>query len=455
MEYQVEELSPVKKQVTVKVSADEVNAALGATTAFFRKDLKISGFRKGKVPSSIVENRFKKEIYDQASRDLLNVHFNQIFGELNLTPVSGIDVDAKELIKNQNFTYSFSFEFLPEIDLPEYHGLTVTQKKPSIPDGLLDSVIERTRKEQSELVVLKEERKPKDGDVAVIDFQAYEGETPLEEIQAKSFQLPLGEGGALPDFEAIIKDLVPGQTGEGQVTFPEDFINPDFANKTVTMKVTLNVIKERKLPELNDEFASRVGGYKNVDEMRAAYQKNLLTYFENLEKSNVQKKLLDILMEKIEVPLPESLVKNQIEQMVENRKITLESKGKSLESEGGEGALREKFRPTAEELVKSQLILLAIAKKEELSVEDQEVEQHIFRLAIESGQDPKALRDYYESKNLMFALRDKLLADKAMELVYEHADIKIEEPQNSEADAGAVEKDEQVSSNETSKNNQE
>jgi trigger factor len=442
MEYQVEELSPVKKKVNVQVSAEEVNAALEATIAFMKKDLKLSGFRKGKIPSSVVESRFKKDIYEQTARDLLNVHFNEVLNNLGVQPVSELDVDTEQnLQKNAAFHYSFSFEMLPEIELPEYHGLKITQQKIQVPEPVVDKAIHRIQKENSQLEFVNEERTPQDGDVAVIDFATYKDGELLKDFQAKDFELPIGEGQTLKDFEDMVKRLKQGESDQADITLPEDFINSDIAGQTVQMWARVNVIKQRKLPEVDEELAQKVGGYESVAKMREAITQNFYDYFQNMEKSGAQKKMVDQLASMVDVALPETMISNQIQSMLEMKQSRLERQGKSLESEGPIEEIQQKLRPEAEELVKAHLILLAIAKKQELEVTNQEVEQHIYRLAIQSGQDPKQLRDSYEKNNLMFALRDSLLADKAMEYVYNQAEIEEVERDDLENEASSETQD--------------
>ena len=431
MEYQVEDISPVQKRVTVQTSAEEVNAALGAAVAFFKKDLKMDGFRQGKVPASVVESKFRKEISDQATRDLFNVHFSQIFGEIGLEPVAGIHMDEDaRLERDKDLTYSFSFEYIPELDLPEYNGLQTTQKKVTVDDEMVESALERIRRDNSSLELVTEDRKPQDGDVAVIDFTAYKDGEALSNLQAQSFELPLGEGQALDSFEEIVKELSPGETGKGEITFPEDFLNHDLAGSTVTMEVTLNVIKERQLPEADDQLADKLG-FNSIQEIREHIRKAMSERLEKMERSAAQKRLLDQILAKTEVPLPPSMVSSQLDRLVESKRSSLEKQGKSLESEGGEETVRESMRSQAEELVKSHVVLLDIAKREGLSVGNDEVDMHLYRMAINSGQDPQELKKYYEQNNLMFALRDSLLADKAMERIYENAEITEEEPEGS------------------------
>ena len=439
MEYQVEDISPVKKRVTVNTSVEEVNAALGAAVTMFKKDLKMDGFRQGKVPTSVVENKFRNEITDQATRDLFNVHFSQIFGELGVDPVSGIDMEGDaQLQRDQDLTYSFGFEYIPELDLPEYNGLQTSQNKVEITDDMVESALQRILRENSTLELVKEDRKPIDGDVAVIDFTAYQDGEALSDLQAEGFELPLGEGQALESFEEIIKELSPGETGQGDVTFPEDFLNKDLAGSTVTMQVTLNVVKERKLPEIDDELADKLG-FNNIDEVREHIRKAFAERMDKMEKSAAQKRLLDQILATTEVPVPQSMLDSQVDRLMESKRSNLEKQGKSLDSEGGEEAVRQSLVPEAEEVVKSHVLLLAIAKREELTVSNEEVDLHVYRMAINSGQDPQELKKYYEQNNLMFALRDSLLADKAMEKIYENAVIEEKTPEEGSQEASTEE----------------
>ncbi|MFW6414679.1 MAG: trigger factor [Thermodesulfobacteriota bacterium] len=440
MEYNVEDLSPVKKKVTVKVPAEEVNSSLTATTAFFKKDLKMSGFRKGKVPSSVVENKFKKEISQQAGQDLLNVHFNQIFGEMGVQPLAGVDVDAGTMERDKDYEYSFSFEFLPELDLPEYYGLKAQQKKVDVGEDAVERTIYKIQQENSTLQAVKEDRSPEDGDVAVIDFAAYQNGEKIEGIEASGFELPLGEGQSLEEFESKIKGLTPGASGEQEITLPEDFISSELAGQTVSMSVTLNSIKERVLPEVDEKLAEQVGNFDSAEQMRDKIKENIYNYLYGMEKSKAQNELLEQLKSQVEVTPPESLVQSQLDSLLQNKKERLEKQGKSLEAEGGEDKVREELRQEAEDLVRSHVILLSIANKEGMTVSDQEIQQHIINLASRNNQDPKSLLEYFENNNMMYALRDSLLADKAMEHIYNHAEIEevegdTQEEEEAEAEA--------------------
>ena len=424
MEYKVEELSPVKRKVTVDVSVEEVHAALAATVALYRKGAEIKGFRKGKVPSSVVEAKFRKQIYGEATTDLINYHINEILGELKLSPLSRIDVDAKEMEREENFSYSFSFEIAPSFDLPEYKGLAVEEEDVVVDPQQVEDVIERIRQNMAKTVIIKEERPAANGDIAVIDFQAFQDGAAMEGIAANKFELPLGEGNSLPEFEDIVIGMTPGETKESELTFPADFINDKLAGQTVSMQITLHAIKVRDLPEVNDEFAELAGGYTSVQDLKDAIEKSYVSTRKQLVKGDAQKKLLDGIKAEVSFELPQSIVEEQIDKQIVELQGKLERQGKSLDSLGRTPAeLREENRAQAEDVVKSSLVLLAIASAENLTVDPQEVDLVLQKMAASTGQDFHSIKDYYEQHNLMIPLKDRVLADKAMELVYENATV--------------------------------
>ncbi len=440
MEYTVEDVSPVRKKVKIQVPAEEVHAALAATTAMYRKDVDVKGFRKGKVPSSVIEGKFKKQIYNEATTDLINLHINQVLSEMNMSPLSRVDVDAGLLVRDEDFEYSLSFEVAPDFELPEYKGITIEEEEVEVKTEEIEQVINRIRENLAELIIVDEQRPPRDKEVVVIDFVAFDEGKPIEGVKAQNFQMTLGEGGALPEFEELVKELAPGETASKNITLPDDFLNKNLAGREVLMQVTLHSIKEKKLPEVDDELAQKAGGFDSVEKMQEVIKNSYISTRKQLNKSSAQKKALDELKDKVEFELPESLVSGRIEQKISDLKSKMEKQGKDPDSLGkNRGELEEQFRPEAEDLVKSQLFLLAVANDEGLTVSDQEIEAYIHQQAQSSGQDFEQLRKFYHENNLMFALKDSLLADKAMELIYEQAEIKMVPPEKTEEQASADE----------------
>lgn len=423
MEYKVEEISPVERKIQVSVPAEEASAAILATTALYRRDADVKGFRKGKVPTDMIEARFRKQIYDEATTDLINLHINQILDELKLVPMSGLKVDAGQIVKGEDFNYSISFEVAPRLDLPEYKGRKVEQESVVVNEDEVKAVIERIRDSLAEVAEVEEPREAKTGDVVTVSFAALAGGE-FEGLKADNFQLELGKGQALADFEQLVTGLKPGEQRTGTLSFPEDFINEKLAGKSTEVRVHLHSIKEKRLPELNDELAKKAGNFENVDKMREAIVESYTKSRSQLNKSVAQNKLIDQLMEGLEIPLPPSLIEKNVNYMVSERRERLERRGKSLESLGKSmEELKAEFKPDAEKMARTQVFLLAVASAEGLSVDPQEVDAVIRQAAAQSGQDYAQLREYHERTGLIHDIKDRILADKASELIYDSAEV--------------------------------
>ena len=388
VEYTVEDLSPVKKKVAITTDPKEVEAAIMGAVALYKTSVQIDGFRKGKVPASVIEQRFRDRIYEEARQDLVNVHINEVMSKLDVTPVSGINmVDGEPVMeRGKGMNYSIEFEVLPTFDLPPYEGMEVEQEKTIVDDAEVEEVVERIRRDRAKLVPVDGDGPAVDGQVANIDFCAYENGQPLEGIKADGFDLALGEKQALEDFENLVKTIKLGCEAEGDITFPEDFLAKDLAGKTVT-----------------------------------------------INKGSAQKSMLDKLVKMVEFELPPSMVDVQARTLLADMRARMERQGKSLDSLGKtEEELLKEVQPQAEEITRMQVLLLAIAKKEGLDVNEQEVNAQLYQLCMRSGEDFKQVREAYEKSGMIFTLRDRILADKAMDAIYAKAQVKEVEPKAAE-----------------------
>lgn len=428
MEYTLEDISPVKKKVLITVDQKEVEAAIMAAVAVYRTTVQLDGFRKGKVPASVVEKRFHEKIYQEAKQDLVNVHINDVVTELGVTPISSIDFDGKDMTRGEAYVYSISFEVLPPLELPVYEGLEVDQEKAIVKDEEVDEVVGRILRDRSELVPAEGKGPAVDGQVVELDFAAFENGVPLEGISAQNFQLSLGERQSLESFEDLVKTVAYGEEKDGEITFPEDFIAKDLAGKTVSMKVKVHAIKERKLPEMNDALAKSVG-YENVEKLRAGITDSYMKSREGLNKAAAQKTLLDRLLKMVDFELPESMLETHIRTLVAETRSRLERQGKSLESIGKTlDQLMADARPEAENITRVQVFLLTVAAKEGLEVAENEVDQHLFQMCHRSGEDFKEVKEAYVRSGMIFTLRDRLLSDKAMDAIYAKSKVTEVEP---------------------------
>jgi len=437
MDYKVEELSPVKRKINITVPVDEVNAALSAAVALYRHRYEIKGFRRGKAPSSVVEGKYRTQIYSEATTDLVNYQINEALSTLGIMPLSRIDMDGKELVRDEEFNYSISFEVAPDFALPNYDGLAVEVERAEVKEEEVREVENRILSNAATVKPITEVRPAKDGDIVVITFGAYKGDEVFQGIQAENFELTLGDRQALPEFETMLKTLKTGEKGECEITFPEDFINPAMAGHTLVMRATLHAIKEKTLPELTDEVAKRAGGFDSVEKMREAITQSYKQSREQLNRSVAQKKLLDQMMVHVDFPLPPSMVENRIDRLLADLEQRLDRQGKSLAAlNKTPEELRESHRTQAEDAVRSEILLLAVAKKENLEVKPEEIDAALTQVARQHGQDLMSVKQYYEENNLVFPLKDRLMADKAIELIYARAAKTETDPVPAGEDAG-------------------
>ena len=425
MEHHVEEVTPVKRKVMVTTPAEEVDASLDAVVAKYAREVRMDGFRKGKAPLSVIEGRFKKDIHTEATTDLVNGQIKEIMDSLGFSPISPIQFDGEELVRGKAHEYSYSFEIMPEFELPAYEGVEVEQQTPEVEEKDIQEVLDRIRHDLAEVFPIEEARPPREGESALVSFDAREGDVAVAELSGENFEVALGEGHMLPVFEEMVKRTAPGESLEEEVTLPEDVPDEKLAGKTLTMRITVHSIRGKNIPTLDDELAQKAGGFESLEDMRQAVEKSYLESRRELHKSAAQKELLDGLIGQVEYAVPEYLVEQHQAHMLNKLEQRLRKQGKSLDTmdKSAEDIMSES-RSGAEEVARAQVFLLSVAKKEGLSATEQEVEAYIKESAARSGQDFQQLASFYQEHGLLGMVRDRMVADKAMDLLYAKAVIK-------------------------------
>lgn len=431
MEFAVEAVSPTRKKVTLTLSAEDVNAAVSKTVAEYRKDLALPGFRKGKVPASVVERRFGGEILSRATQDTVNEAVRKALEAESLTPLSRLEMDTAAVFeKNAPFSCSMQFDVLPSIDFPDYVGLEVEEDAADVSDAEVNDIIERMRESVAEQVDVSEDRLPQDGDTVDVDYAGFEPDDdakPVDDVKGEHFSIVLGQKQALDDFEALVKTAKAGEEKEGIVSFPEDYGHAPLAGRNVLFRIRLNGIKSRILPEVDDEFAKKTG-HEDMEKLRAAIVEHVSGSKKQAARGAAMQKLLNGLLDKVSFDIPESMLESRIERVLGDREVRLQRMGKSLDDLGKpREELREEARVEALEGLRPQVFLMALAEKEKLAVTEREVEIAIYTMAMRAQQDYRQVRDAYQRSGLIYDLRDRLLADKAMELIYSKAVVKTAE----------------------------
>jgi len=416
-----EDISPVQKFVEVEIPADLISHEANKVTNEFGRHAKVDGFRPGKVPISVVRNRFAKEIQEEVVSRVLGESFRQVMKDKGLQPVGDPQLEHLDpFIEGAPMKYKARFEVKPEISLGEYRGLEIEDPKIEVTDTDVDAMIERLR-EQASVYRVETERGLEDGDFAIIDIVS----TPEGgEAKSDSGHFRVGEESPLPELHDVLRGKKSGEVSEFDKMHGEDAQNEAWRGKNVHHEVTLKEIRVQEKPEVNDEFAKSVGGWDEVAQMREVIAADIRRHRENEALRFRRNQIGEKLLAAHDFESPQALIDDELGKSLNNYARYLASQGVNLEEAQLDWAkLGEEFRPEAVKRVKRGLILEAIAKKEGLTVSDVEVDAEIRKAAREQDRDFAEVRHRLKHDGGYEALRESLLQERALEMVLKEAKL--------------------------------
>lgn len=424
MRVTVEKLPQSSVRLDIVADADEFNEAMERAFRRVSRQVRIPGFRPGRAPRAIIEQRLGREvIVDEAQRDIMDSLYRRALEQEDLVPVSDPTVD---IYQQEPVGFRVEVEVYPEVSLGDYQSLRVEPREVNISDEDLDEALEDLRKAQAVWVEPSEARKPVDGDQVIVDLEVTrDGEQFQEPLEAGSFIL--GESSLFPQIEEAIKSLSPGEQAEFAITFDEDDekANPEIRGATLQYKLTLKEVKERELPELDDELAKSVGEYETLDELKEALRADLLRGRAVAARSEVINEAVEALAGQASVEIPPAMVDRQIEEDIERLSNQLAQQGSTLDEYlRFEGKTLEEYkeaqREDAERRLRNSVVLEAFAKAEEIEVTDDDLLAEIERLAAPS-ENAEQMREIYSSPYFRGMLMDELsnrkMTDRLLEIV--------------------------------------
>jgi trigger factor len=385
-----EKLEGNRGVLTFEVSAEKVNEGLDSAFKKVVQKINVPGFRKGKMPRPMFEKRFGVESLYQDALDFIfpEAYFNAI-NEIGIDPIDqpeNVDFDLDQMGKNKEFTFKATVQVKPEVKLGEYKGLEVGEFDTTVTDEDVQKELETLQNRHAELVV-KEEGAAVIGDTVVIDFEGFVDGEAFEGGKAENYSLELGSNSFIPGFEDQLVGLAAGESKDVEVSFPEEYHAAELAGKPATFKVTVHEIKGKELPALDDEFAKDVDD--EVESLDALKQK-IRTRLEDSKKHEGEHHVRDTVVEKaaanVEVEVPEVMVNNEVNRMLQEFEQRLQMQGMNLElyfqfSGQDENALREQMKEEAVNRVRVNLTLEAIANAEKLEATDEDVNKELENMA--------------------------------------------------------------------------
>lgn len=424
MKSTVETLSPTRVKITVEVPFEELKPSLDAAYQDIAKQINVPGFRKGKVPPAVIDRQVGRgPVLDQAVNDALPKSYMAALEENDLQPLAQPDIDVTKLEDGESFEFTAEVDVKPEIKLPDYTGVEAEVDNFEVTDADLDEQVEALRERFGSLAQV--ERAAADGDFVTIDLVARKDGEAVEGGEVSGYSYKVGSGQLLDGIDEAIIGLAAGEEN----TFTSQLLGGDQAGEDVDVTVTVSVVNEQTLPELDDDFAQEASEFDTVAELRADMRTRLERGKRLEQAAAARDAVLEKLLDQVEVPLPETVVdgelaarKQEMEQQLMYAGMTMQQylDNEKQTQDEFDGELEKRVRDS----VAAQFILDEIAKAEEVGVDQQELSEHMFRRAQQSGQNPDDFVKHMVEHNHIPEMVSEIVRGKALAVVVESAVVK-------------------------------
>ena len=419
----------VENEATLKITAPaaDVNAGYKKAVQKIANSVNIPGFRKGKAPRAIIQMHYGKEAVTQEAFEIVaNKAYSDALEQEKLIPVSEPTVEERVFEEGKDMELTIKVTLKPEPELGEYKGLHVDKKEADVTDEDVDAQVKELLNRNAKMVVAEDGAVIEKGDFAIIDFAGTVDGEPFSGGEGKGYPLEVGSNSFIPGFEDQLVGLSKGDSTDVEVTFPEEYFVKELAGKEAVFKVNIQDVKRKELPELTDEYVAANSDFKTVEELRANYKERMQNAAEANAKAEYEHALIDLAVANAKFSVPEIMVEDKISQMVEEMKMSLESRKMSLDMymqyTGLDMAkIRENQRPVAEENVKTDLVLDAIAKAEDIQVDMADVDAEIAAISAQHGAAPEEVKSIIKANGTMGLLLANILRRKAAHVVIDSA----------------------------------
>ena len=422
----------VKKEgnkVTLKITVDNdkfeeaVNKAYNKTKGKYN----IPGFRKGKAPKVVIETQYGKGVFYNDAIDMLFPEvYPQALKELNIDPIDRPDLDVEQISKDNGLVMVVNVEVKPEFELGAYKGIEISKVENTVSEEDVDARLNEMLNRNARLTSV-EDKALENGDTAVIDFEGFENGVAFEGGKGENYNLVIGSNTFIPGFEDQLVGKKAGEEVEVNVTFPETYHAENLAGKPVVFNVKVNDVKVKEVPALDDEFAKDTTEFETLAELRADVKAKLEEQAKNAADAEMRNALVEKVSANTEVEVPEAMVQHQIDNMLMELNYQLQYQGLNLEqllqmTGRGLDELREERRADAERLVKSSLVLEAIAEKENVEANDADVDAELEKMAAMYNMEVEKIKSSLRETDIE-DIKGQIKIRKTLDLLVENATI--------------------------------
>ena len=422
--------------LSVTVPAEKVDKAIDQAFKKVVKQINVPGFRKGKVPRPIFEQRFGVEaLYQDAVDILLPEAYGEAIDETGIKPVDQPEINVTSIEKGSEMTFEANVVVEPEVQLGDYKGLEVEKQDVELTDEELQESIDHQLGHLAEMVV-KEDGAIENGDTVNIDFDGYVDGEQFEGGQAEGYDLEIGSGSFIPGFEEQLVGVKTGEEKDVNVTFPEEYHAEELAGKEATFKTKVNEIKYKDVPELTDEIANELDSEANtVDEYKENLRKRLTEQKETDAENNQKEEAINKAANNASIDVPDAMINTELDRMVQEFGQRMQQQGLNLEtyfqiSGQDESQLREQMKDDAEERVKTNLTLTAIADAEDIEVSDDDIDKELEKM---SEQFNISVEDIKQTLGNTDIVKNDVRIQKVIDLLVDEA--KLVEPSKDDSEA--------------------
>jgi trigger factor len=421
-----DESNPCRRELNIEVPADIVQKETDDLVSRYQKLARVPGFRKGKVPASIVRQRFAKELHDDVVEELVPRYLREETAKQHLVPVSQPRVTDLHLEQGEPLRFKASFEVLPEFKLAPYDDIKVETMDTNVTEEELETALKNLQERQATFTPVEEDRPLADEDFAVVSFKGtpQEGEADAKPVEVEEVMVEIGGENTIPEFTEHLRGAKAGEQRTFDVKYAEDFSDKRLAGKTLTYEVSVKAIKTRSVPELNDEFAKELSAdFNALDDLRNRLRENMKAEREHESQHQGKDKLVEELVKRNDFAVPEAMVNDQIDTRLERGLRALAAQGMRTEDMKRMDfqRLRAAQHETALREVKASLILEKVAEEEKIEVSDEEFERELQAFADQSKLTLDEVRKRLAENGGLERMRHRLKNEKALETLYRRA----------------------------------
>ena len=418
-----EQMNPCKREMAIEIPADVVSTESDAVLARYQKLARVPGFRKGKVPASIVRQRFAEEIKGEIVEALVPRYFRQETQKQNLQPVSQPRVTDLHLHQGEPLTFKASFEILPDFKVAAYDDIRIERLPTEVTEEEVERALNNLRQRQATYIPVEDERALADGDFAVVGFKGTpkDDEPDAKPVEVDEVMVEIGGEDTIPEFNQNLRGAKPGEQRNFEVKYADDFADKRLAGKTMTYEVDVKGIKTRSIPELNDDFAKELGAeLTTLDELRNRLRENMRAEKLHEAEHRGKDQIVEELVKRNDFPVPDAMLDQQIDLRLERGLRALAAQGMKTEDmkRMDFGRLRAGQRESALREVKASLILEQIADQEKIEVGDEEFEHELQALASQSKQTIEQVRARLTQDGGLDRIRHRIRNEKTLDSLY-------------------------------------